>query len=235
MSLHFALLNASNSDDDDARQNFHREIDADFTEFDATSGDLPETFGFDAAVITGSRASVYDDERWVHRLADWVGDAVDAGLPMLGVCFGHQLLADVLGGEIRNMGGYEFGYHMVRHADDSRLFEGVDEWFPAFMAHCDEVAELPPGADALAENNYSIQAFRKDRAFGVEFHPEFDLQTARDVMKLRGFSDERTRHVLGEITEENYDEARQAKRIFDNFREYAGDVRAAEWTAPSTA
>lgn len=226
MSLRVAVLDVSNGDDD-SKRNFRRELDAEVRVFDANEGNLPSDHArYDAAVVTGSRSSVYDDEAWISELKSWVDDALDDDLPVLGVCFGMELLADVLGGELGARDEWEFGYHMIHRTADSLLFDGVDEWFVAFTAHHDEVAELPPDATRLAENNHSVQAFRRDTAFGVQFHPEFDLETARSVMEIWGMPDERERHVLEEVTAENYADATQAKRLFDNFLEYARHVRS---------
>jgi len=220
-----AVLNAAH-DDANTPRNFRRELDADLAEFDANAPELPESVeGFDGVVVTGSRSSVYWDEQWIEPTAAWVREAVDAGLPCLGVCWGHQLLAHALGGEVAAMGEYEIGYREIEHGGDSRLFEGVDERFTAFTTHSDEVAEVPPGADVLAENDYSIHAFRKDRVFGVQFHPEYDPETARDVTLGKDLPDERIQRVLDGITEENYANACEAKTVFENWLAFVEDVR----------
>ena len=220
MPTRVAVLNVSNGDDN-AKRNFRRELDADVHVFDANEGDLPSDHErYDAAVVTGSRAAVYDDQIWISDLRSWIDEALDGDLPVLGVCFGMELIADVLGGEIRDRGEWEFGYHMVHKTADSVLLDGIDDWFVAFEAHTDEVDELPPGAERLAENNHSVQAFRRGNAFGVQFHPEFDLETAQSVMEIQGMPDERERHVLEEVTAENHANATQAKQLFDNFLDY---------------
>jgi GMP synthase (glutamine-hydrolysing) len=222
--LRIAFINAAH-DGADTRRNFRRELDADLVEFDATGGHLPDTLDFDGVVVSGSRSSVYWDEEWIPPTKEWVREAVDAGLPCLGVCWGHQLLADVLGGEVRNMGEYEIGYREVEHSGDSRLFEGVGERFTAFTTHSDAVAELPPGAEEIAVNDYSNHGFRKGHAFGVQFHPEYDAQTAETVTKGKDLTEERLQEVLDAITEENYRAACEAKLIFENFCDYVREVR----------
>ncbi|MFC7044199.1 type 1 glutamine amidotransferase [Halobacteriaceae archaeon GCM10025711] len=225
--LRFAVLDASHGNED-TRRNFRREVAADLAEFDVTAGDLPATLDYDAAIVTGSRASVYWDEPWIQPLKDWVADADDAGLPMLGVCYGHQLLADALGGTVEGMDEYEIGYREVEHAGDPVLFDGVDRRFTAFTTHSDEVTALPPGAEELARNDYSNHAFRRDHVFGVQFHPEYDMGTAERV--TRGKDDQldptTLQRVLDGITEENYARAQQAKRVFANFERHVREVRA---------
>lgn len=224
MSFQFALLNASH-EKEPASRNFRRELDVEFTEFDVRSGELPTSTAFDAAVITGSPASVRADEPWLDRLKEWLAEAIEAEMPVLGVCFGQQVLAEVLGGEVEHMGKYELGYHMIRHDPDSRLFEGIDEWFTAFTAHSDEVVELPPGADAIAENNFAVHGFRKDHVFAVQFHPAFDMETAETVLEYKDVSEKQIEHVVDEITHDNYSSAQEATQLFDNFCEYIREMR----------
>jgi len=225
--LRIAFVNAAH-EGEATRRNFRRELDADLVEFDATDGELPETLDFDGVVISGSRSSVYWDEEWIEPTREWVGDAVEAELPCLGVCWGHQLLADVLGGEVRDMGEYEIGYREVERAGESVLFDGVDDRFTAFTTHSDAVTELPPGAEELAFNDYSNHGFRKGRAFGVQFHPEYDMATAEEVTEGKDLPDERIRRVLDGIDEENYEAACEAKVVFENFCEYVREVRDAD-------
>ncbi|SNZ12155.1 GMP synthase (glutamine-hydrolysing) [Natronoarchaeum philippinense] len=221
-----AVLNAAH-DDAHTPRNFRRELDADLAEFDANASELPPSAEpFDGVVVTGSRSSVYWDEQWIEPTKAWVREAAEAGIPCLGVCWGHQLLAEALGGEVAAMGEYEIGYREISHGGDSVLFDGIDERFTAFTTHSDEVAAVPPGADVLAENDYSIHAFRKDRAFGVQFHPEYDPETARDVTLGKDLPDERIQRVLDGITEENYAAACEAKIVFENWLEFVEDVRA---------
>ncbi|WP_302082764.1 type 1 glutamine amidotransferase [Salinibaculum rarum] len=226
--LRIALLNAAH-DGADTRRNFRRELDADLVEFHCPAGELPETFQFDACVVTGSRASVYWDEPWIGELKSYVGDAIDMGMPMLGVCYGHQLLADVLGGSVEDMGEYEIGYRTVEHDGENTLLDGVDEDFTVFTTHSDRVAEAPPGAEVFARNEYGIHGFRKDSVFAVQFHPEYDTATAEDVASGKDLPDERIQQVLDGINAENYAAACEAKALFDNFtdfvRERAHDSR----------
>jgi GMP synthase (glutamine-hydrolysing) len=222
-----AVLNAAH-DPEHNRRNFRRELDADVTEFDVVGQEFPETLDFDGCLVTGSRASVYWDEEWIDPTKEWVETAIDKGLPFLGVCWGHQLLADVLGGRVEPMGEYEIGYREVERTGESPLLDGIDEAFTAFTTHSDAVVDLPPGAERLAENDYSIHAFRKDRVFGVQFHPEYDMETAEHVTKGKDLPDRRIQKVLDGIDEENYAAACEAKALFDNFVEFTRAVRASE-------
>jgi len=221
MSPRIALLNAAH-DGSDNRRNFRRELSADLVEYDVVDRDLPESFAFDGCVVTGSRASVYWEEPWIAELREWVREAVDRDVPFLGVCFGHQLLADALGGTVEAMDDYEIGYRTVSHDGESPLLDGVAEEFTVFTTHSDRVVELPPGAERFAENDYGVHGFRHGDVFSVQFHPEYDPATAEMVTEGKDdqLSDERIEQVLDAITTENYQAACEAKQLFDNFTDY---------------
>jgi GMP synthase (glutamine-hydrolysing) len=231
MRPRLALVNASF--DENTPRNFRRELDADLAEFDVTAGTLPPDFAFDGVVVTGSRTSVYDEtEEWIPPVLDWLARADDRGLPILGVCWGHQALAAALGGRVEYMGEYELGYREVSHDGDD-LFAGVDDPLVAFTSHQDAVVELPPDADRIASNEYGNHGFRRGDAWGVQFHPEYDAETARSV--ARGKEDsvgaDRLESVLAGVTEENYAAACETKRLFDNFLAAVERVRADEASA----
>ncbi|TYL39660.1 hypothetical protein CV102_05065 [Natronococcus pandeyae] len=231
--LRIAVLNASHQDENTTR-NFRRELDASLAEFDVTEGSLPKTFDFDGVVVTGSRSSVYWDDEWIQPTKEWVGEAIERDIPFLGICWGHQLLADALGGTVESMGAYEVGYSEIEQTSDSRLFDGISSEFTAFTSHADEVSALPAGAEPLAQNHYSNHGFRKDRVFGVQFHPEYDTRTARDLVHKKELSDERRESVLAEITEENYQRACEAKLVFENFLEYVAELQSSETAVDSS-
>lgn len=223
-----ALLNASHGDY--TGPNFRRELDADLVEFEANEGDLPATYEFDGFVVTGSSASVYWDDPWIDDLIDWTREAIDRGLFCLGVCYGHQVVAEALGGTVEPMGEYEIGYREVERVGDSRLLAGLDDRFTVFTTHQDVVTELPEGTEVIAENEYGNHGFRKDHVFTVQFHPEYDLETAEAVARDKDLPEEQKKRVLGDITEENYAAACETKRLFDTFTEY---VREKEHAIPA--
>ncbi|GAA0650336.1 type 1 glutamine amidotransferase [Salarchaeum japonicum] len=222
-----AFVNAAH-DGADTLKNFRRELDADLVEFHVTEGTVPTDFEFDAAVVSGSRASVYWDEDWIQPTREWVGEAAER-MPVLGVCFGHQLLADALGGTVEGMDEYEIGYRTVSKTRDDPLLDGLGEEFLVFTTHSDAVTELPPDAELLAENDYGVHGFRKGDAVGVQFHPEYDMETAESVTRRKDdLPAERKDAVTDGITPENFEKACEAKRLFENFTEYARSASAAD-------
>jgi GMP synthase (glutamine-hydrolysing) len=211
-----ALLTAAHEPEETTR-NFRRELDADLAEFHAKAGELPAHHDFDGVVVTGSKSSVYWDDDWIPPLVDYVADAHDADVPVLGVCFGHQVVAEALGGTVEDMGAFELGYREVERTTDDPVFEGVPETFTTFTTHGDTVTDLPPDATLLAENDYGVHAFRVGDSVGVQFHPEYDNDTAERLAREKDVEEARREDVLAGITPEAYDAACEAKRLFDNF------------------
>jgi GMP synthase (glutamine-hydrolysing) len=227
MTLRLALLDASHGSEH-TRPNFRRELDAALTEFDVTAGNLPADFDYDGVVVTGSSSSVYWDEPWIDALVEWVADAADRGLPVLGVCYGHQVLATALGGRVEAMDDAELGYREVRRVDDDPLLAGLDSPFVVFETHSDRVVDLPPGATLLAENDRGVQAFRRGDCWGVQFHPEYDRASAERVTRGKDLPEERIQSVLDGIDDANYAAACRTKRLFDNFTDHVRSRRELE-------
>jgi GMP synthase (glutamine-hydrolysing) len=226
-----ALLNASH-EIEHTQRNFRRELDADLAEFALTREQYPDGFDYDGFVVTGSASSVYWDEPWLPETREWVGEAIDRGIPALGICFGHQLLADVLGGTVEDMGEYELGYRVVERTEAGRedpLHAGLDEEFYVFTSHSDAVTELPPGATLTAQNEYGIHGFRQGDVFTMQSHPEYDIETAESVAKGKEdedyVSDEQLAAVLADVTEANCSRAAETKRVFDGFLSHVEAVR----------
>jgi GMP synthase (glutamine-hydrolysing) len=125
---------------------------------------------------------------WSEQAAEWLREAVSARVPVLGICYGHQLLAYAHGGRVGdNPRGREYGTVQVAldgEAARDRLLGGMPARFPAQEGHTQSVLSLPRGAVRLASNPWDPhQAFRLgDRAWGVQFHPEFDADIMREYL-----------------------------------------------------
>ncbi|WP_136689731.1 type 1 glutamine amidotransferase [Halorhabdus amylolytica] len=207
-----------------AERNVRREIDLPVTAWKVSDHDVPPDPDTDAwtdesVVVSGSQTAVYEERAWIDRTAEWVADAVTAGVPVLGICWGHQLLARALGGAVEPMGEYELGYATIDRVAADPLLEGIDESFLAFESHSDAVVDLPEDATLLAENECSIQAFRVENALGVQFHPEYDLETARWVVQNKEgeIPAARLDRILDAIMPATHAETAAAKRVFENF------------------
>jgi len=221
MEPRIAIVDASVGDTE-AERNLTREIAAETVVYKASEGDRPplptlREQAIDGVVISGSQTSVYDDHDWIHELTAWVRTLKRAAVPMLGICWGHQFLAQAFGGRVVDMGEYEIGYREIEHRGSSRLFEGIDTPMTAFETHSDRVAELPSGAIELARNEYGIQAFRLGASYGVQFHPEYDRKTVEWILESKQFDDDTHRAAAATITDESVNAARDTAALFDTF------------------
>ncbi len=141
---------------------------------------LPPLDSVAGIAITGSGSMVTERADWMLRTAEWLADAVRREVPVLGICFGHQLLAYALGGEVDyNPRGVEVGTVEVTLADAAAvdpLFSVLPKRLWAQLSHRQSVRALPPGATLLGASEMEPhQGFAFGPcAWGVQFHPEFD-------------------------------------------------------------
>ena len=152
---------------------------------------LPDPAGFAGCAITGSHDMVTDCTRWILDTSAWVSRAVDAHLPMLGICFGHQLMAHALGGKAGyHPYGLEIGTAAVTRTEASNsdpLFKDLPQIFSGHVTHSQTALIIPPKAVLLATGSHDPhQAFRVgENGWGVQFHPEFDAAAIRHYIDQR--------------------------------------------------
>lgn len=152
---------------------------------------LPSVAGFAGVIVTGSAAMVTERHDWSERSAQWLRDAVHAGMPVFGICYGHQLLAHALGGEVGdNPAGREMGTVEIAldaSATDDPLFAGLPARLRAQTTHLQTVLRPPPQATVLATSEQDpCHAFRwGGHAWGVQFHPEFSTGVMRGYIQAR--------------------------------------------------
>jgi GMP synthase (glutamine-hydrolysing) len=152
---------------------------------------LPKREGFAGALITGSGAMVTERLDWSERSAAWLRDAAHAGMPLFGICYGHQLLAHALGGAVDyNPVGREMGTVRIERLDaaaDDPLFGRHPPVFDAHATHLQTIMRLPEGAVTLARSEKDgCHAFRwGSSTWGVQFHPEFSTAMMRGYIAAR--------------------------------------------------
>ena len=144
------------------------------------AGNQPMPENADGIIISGSEKGVYDDTPWMQPLRENLQLMRSAGVPMFGICFGHQIMADVFGGKAAKADkGFITG---TRQFND----RGVN--VNAYLAHQDQVIDVPPNAEVIASAAHCpVAALSYDfPAMSVQFHPEYSLEFARDLINMFG-------------------------------------------------
>jgi GMP synthase-like glutamine amidotransferase len=131
-------------------------------------------------LVTGSRHGAYEEHRFIPRLEAFLREAYAAAVPIVGICFGHQILAQALGGKVDPFGG---GWAVGPQDYD---FSGETITLNAW--HRDQVTKLPPGAEVIASNPFCAYAGLAygDRALSVQAHPEFSDAFVEGLLRSRG-------------------------------------------------
>ena len=188
--MKIGILQAGHSPDElrdsvgDYGEMFTRLLDGhgfDFQIFSVVDGEFPMgTEDADGWLITGSKHGAYEDHDWIPPLEDLIRDIRDAGQPLVGVCFGHQIIAQALGGKVEKFDGgwsvgrteYEFG--------DQKL--ALNAW------HQDQVVEAPEGAEIVASTEFCANAAMMigDKILTIQPHPEFTAPLVAGLIKHRG-------------------------------------------------
>ena len=143
----------------------------------------PDLLSFDAVVPMGSPWGVWEDERignWSLPELKLILEVHNAGIPILGICFGGQLMARVLGGSVARGPKAELGWYVVLSDDESLIARG-----PWFQYHWDRW-QLPPGATEIARSPLASQAFTFGRTLALQFHPEIDANVLDTWLAMDG-------------------------------------------------
>ena len=159
------------------------------TSYHVDEGRLPASIDeCDGWITSPSRSSVLSDTGWVVELGSFVAELVARERPFAGICFGHQLLAQTLGGTVsRAPGGWGAGVQTYDVVEHRPWMDPPLDHYNLIASHEDQVIELPPGGVVLARADYCpIAAFEVgDRAIGVQAHPEFSPELSRRLTTLR--------------------------------------------------
>ncbi len=161
----------------------------DLVGYDVVAGELPaDPSECDGWITTGSRASVYDGEPWIADLSGFVRRVHEAELPFVGICFGHQLIAQALGGEVaRAPGGWGVGARVAVVSSAEPWMQPPARRFRVLYSHQDQVVALPPGGRVLAAAPHAPVAMMAvgDHLLGIQGHPEFPAGYLRVLLERR--------------------------------------------------
>lgn len=158
---------------------------------------LHEKANFDAVlesdpsgiIISGSLQSVYDRAPWMLRLETFIQKCHAQQVPVLGLCFGHQIIASAMGGTVETLKTWEFGVHPIyctAESQDHPWLKGLPTTFNTLQVHQDHVSQLPAGAIPLAYSERTPhQVFSMGSLMGVQFHPEYTLDMLHTIIDQR--------------------------------------------------
>lgn len=148
---------------------------------------LAEPDSRDAWLLTGSRHGVYDDLPWIEPLKDFIRAVAAQKRPMVGVCFGHQIIAEALGGKVRKAAiGWRVGMETYATRFNGARLDGNDQRSVAMPAfHQDQVVVQPPGSEVVAQSEacpYAALRYSDAPILSVQFHPEFSRAYLSDLI-----------------------------------------------------
>lgn len=157
--------------------------------YNVVDGQFPDDVSdCDAYLCTGSKYSVYEDLSWIDELKDFVRQVAASQQRFVGVCFGHQLLADALGGQVSKAEvGWCIGVHSFTVTQREAWMQPYRPTINLLMSCQDQVVQAPPGATILAQApDCAVGMFRiGDRLLGMQAHPEFSPAYARALIERR--------------------------------------------------
>ncbi|WP_069298276.1 type 1 glutamine amidotransferase [Neptunicoccus sediminis] len=153
-----------------------------FDTYPVLDGVFPDTvMDADGWLITGSKFGVYEDHDWIPPLEDFLRRAYAAAIPIVGVCFGHQILAQALGGKVEKFsGGWQVGPVTYNRTDGRN--DRIMAW------HQDQITQVPIDAEIIGTTDFCANAMLAygNRALTVQPHPEFTPTFMGDLLKARG-------------------------------------------------
>lgn len=171
-----------------------------FEVYDVERGHFPQDIDeVDAYLMTGSKSSVYDDKPWIAPLMDFVRELHRREKKLVGICFGHQLVAHALGGSTgKSPKGWGVGLHTHRFDTAPAWHDQADPEFQILVSHQDQVLENAVGAQVLASSEFCENAVCQlgNHILTFQGHPEFIPQYSREIMEFR-------REMIGESVYSN--------------------------------
>ncbi len=188
---------------------------------------FPDLAGYDVVVPMGSvRSLTATDEidSWIFEEIDMVRAAHERGTPILGICFGAQLLATALGGSVERAPVTEIGWYEIFEHEESVNPVGPGPWFQWHHDRC----KVPADAQVLAVNDNAVQLFRCERSVGTQFHPEVTYQhlegflsgASEDYVNEHGIDPAR---LLAQMRSNEVRNARQCAALLDWFLDEVAD------------
>jgi len=179
---------------------------------------FPDLHTVDSVVVLGGYMSYDDDDKYpyLQEVKRFIASVIKQDVPMLGICLGAQMIADVLGSAVHHNRGQEQGLNMIQLTQSGStdpLFNGLPATLTTFQWHHDSF-DLPTGATQIAYSaQCSTQAFHYQQTYGVQFHPEVTPTIVKDWCQCHGGCDA----LLRDFIAENERYRQQHRRLLNNF------------------
>jgi GMP synthase-like glutamine amidotransferase len=163
------------------------DADFEFNIFRVIDGQIPDDVNLcEGWLITGSRFSVYGKQPWIPGLKEFIRRIIDADQPLVGICFGHQIIAEALGGRVEKSDkGWGLGLDTYTIVPGSPL--GQLDKITLNIFHQDQIVELPPGAEVFASSDFCKYAglYIGEQIMTIQAHPEFRNEFNRQLLTAR--------------------------------------------------
>ena len=157
--------------------------------FNVTIGEYPDPVDqYDGFISSGARHSVYDQDPWILRFKDFVRELYDQGRKFVGICFGHQMIAEALGGKCEKSDqGWGVGIKEVLIYKKMSWMQPEIDSYRMIVSHADQVTALPEDAEVLGGNSHCPCSMYSvgENFLGIQAHPEFTLAFEKDIMEIR--------------------------------------------------
>ncbi|MEH6799484.1 MAG: gamma-glutamyl-gamma-aminobutyrate hydrolase family protein [Halopseudomonas sabulinigri] len=176
----------------------------DYRVYRALDGELPGSVDeCDVYLTTGSKSGVNDGQLWINELQAFVTKLWEAGMPLVGICFGHQLMAKALGGEVhKSPKGWGVGMSFNDVLINKPWMQPTRESLDLIVSHQDQVVRLPPHAEILARSDFCPYYLLQygQHFMSVQGHPEFCKAYSADLMDARRDVIPATRYRAGQAS-----------------------------------
>ena len=163
--------------------------EAKWTTIHCLEDNLPDDAnGFDVYLITGGKYSVFEDLDWQHKLFDFIQQIYNKNIPLLGICYGHQAIAHVLGGHVERFdNGWGAGVTSVNVIDQPTWLQPMAEKIYLLAMHQDQVTKMPTEATRFLDSHFCHTSgfYIEDRVLAIQQHPEFTTEHCRNLIVKR--------------------------------------------------
>ena len=163
--------------------------EAKWTTIHCLEDNLPnDTNEFDVYLITGGKYSVFEDLDWQHKLFDFIQQIYNKNIPLLGICYGHQAIAHVLGGHVERFdNGWGAGVTSVNVIDQPTWLQPMAEKIYLLAMHQDQVTKMPTEATRFLDSHFCHTSgfYIEDRVLAIQQHPEFTTEHCRNLIVKR--------------------------------------------------